>query len=327
MKRRETGLTLGGRMNALLAGILLVWGLTSIPPLSKPVQADEAWTGRGIMDAVFKRHQLFPYVFEEQTMVMMDGAGNRDVRKARRFSRVEKDGTVKYLLVFDDPAEVRGVALLAIRQPSGKTESGIYLPAFGKQLKSSARESRGSHFLGTDFAIEDLTAEILSDYRYERVADRKIDKIPCFVVEAFPQDEEIERSTGYSLRRHFIRQDNFFIVRTDYFDRRGRFSKRQTQHDLKRLHGDMWRANMILMENHKERHKSLIKINRRVFSRDYVPEEMFTSAWLMENRHIQDTEWLLFRQATQPPGQDDDILPAGPDNEARDNKSAGTSEE
>ena len=285
----------GAWVKTLLFGIALIPGLLSVPVFSETVRADETWTGRGIMNEVFKRHQLFPYVFEEQTMIMMDGEGNRDVRKARRFSRVETDGTVKYLLVFDDPAEVRGVALLAIRQQSGNTESGIYLPAFGKELKSNAGESRGNHFLGTDFAIEDLTAEILSDFRYDRTADQKIDKIAYFVVEAFPQDEEIERTTGYSLRRHFIRQDNFFIVRTDYFDRRGRFFKRQTQHDLKRLHGDMWRANMILMENHKERHKSLIKINRRVFSHDYVPPEMFTSAWLLENRHIQGTERRLFR--------------------------------
>ena len=261
------------------------------------------------MDEVFKRHHLFPYVFEAQTMILMDRSGNRDVRMLRRFSRVEKDGTVKYLLVFDNPAEVRGVALLAIRQRSGHRESGIYLPAFGKELISNSGDSRASHLFGTDFAIGDLTPEVLSDFRYARVADRKIDKIIYFVVEAFPQDKEVERSTGYSLRRHFIGQDNFFIVRTDFYDRRGRFFKRQTYHDLKRVDGDMWRANMILMEDLKERHKSLIKINRRVFSHDYVPREMFTSAWLFENRHIQGTERRLFQDVSKSSGKSGDELP------------------
>jgi outer membrane lipoprotein-sorting protein len=280
-------------------GIFAFLFMLSFPAFGETLPTHEKWTGRRIMEEVFTRHELFPYVFEAQTMIMMDGTGNRDVRKARRFSRVEKDGTVKYLLVFDHPAEVRGVALLAIRKCSGVVESGIYLPAFGKDLISSAGEARGTHFLGTDFAIEDLGSEVLSDFRYVRSEDRKINKIAHFVVDAFPKNREIERTTGYSLRRHFVRQDNFFIVRTDYFDRRERFFKRQTLHDLKRVSGGMWRANMILMEDHKERHKTLIKIDRRVFSHDYVPPEMFEHSWLMENRHIQSMECRIFKKGSR----------------------------
>jgi len=295
--------------NTPLTVIVLILGLLFSPVSSGSVQANEIWTGRRIMDEAFKRHEMFPYVFEEQTMILTDGAGNRNVRKLRRFSRVEKDGTVKYLLVFDNPTEVRGVALLAIRHHTGHVETKVYLPAFGKTLKSNAGDNRGSHFLGTDFAIEDLTAEVLSDFRYVRVADLKMNKTSYFVVEAFPQDKQTERTTGYSLRRHFIRQDKFFIVRTDFFDRRGRLSKSQTHHDLKKVSGDMWRANMILMKDYKEEHETLIKISRRVFSNDYVPPEMFTAAWLLENRHIQGTERRLSQDVSRFSGENDDELP------------------
>lgn len=284
--------------NTPLSGILLILGLLSLPVFSKSLQADEILTGPAIMNEVFKRHELFPYVFEKQTMILIDSSGNRDVRKVRRFSRVEPDTTVKYLLTFDYPAEVRGVALLAIRHPSGRIDSKIYLPAFGKELKSISGKSRGSQFLGTDFAVEDLTAEVISDFRYVRKADYKIGKTLYFVVEAFPKDLEIERDTGYGLRRHFIRQDNFYIVRTDYYDPRGRFLKRRTRLNLKVIDGTMWRANMILMENKKDQHKTLIKINQRVFSSDYVPPEIFTSEWLLENRHVQSTEKRLFQDTS-----------------------------
>ncbi len=288
---------------------------------SKPVQADEKWTGRHLMDEAFKRHELFPYVFEEQTMILMDDAEHRDVRKMRRFSRVEKDGTIKYLLLFDNPVEIRGVALLAIHKHSGQEDSWIYLPAFGKELKSITGESRGNHLLGSDFAVADLATEVLSDFRYVREVDQKINKTVYFVVNAFPQDEKIERTTGYSLRRHFIRQDNFFIVRTDYFDRRGRLFKRKTNHDLKIVNGDMWRANMILMEDYKKRHKTLIKITRRVFSHDYVPPEMFTLAWLLENQHIKGAENPLSEDnaslSSKKNEENNEELPDNPLNEAR----------
>ena len=48
----------------------------------------------------------------------------------------------------------------------------------------------------------------------------------------------------------------------------------------------MWRPNTILMENHRKKHKTFIKITERVFSQDYVPPEMFTTDWLLKNRHI-----------------------------------------
>lgn len=256
------------------------------PALSAAAQTGDTRDGRHIMEEVFKRHRLFPYVYEEQTVILMDAAGNRDVRKMRRFSRVEKDGTVKYLLVFDDPAEIRGVAMLAIGKHADQASSGVYLPAFGKELKPNAGHAGGSHFLGTDFAIEDLTTDSLSDFRYTRRPDQVMDKIVCFVLDVVPKETGIERATGCSRRRHFIRQDNFFTVRTEYFDRRGRFVKCQTYHDLKRVDKDMWRANMILMVNHRQQHTSLIKIDRRIFSHDYVPPKTFTAAWILGNRHI-----------------------------------------
>ena len=79
----------------------------------------------------------------------------------------------------------------------------------------------------------------------------------------------------------------------------------------------MWRANMILMENQKETHKTLIKINRRIFSHDYVPAEMFTSTWLLENRHILGKKKGLLQDISRPSTENDDDLPVDPEKEPR----------
>ena len=49
------------------------------------------WSGLQIMREAKRRHEHFPYVFEEQTMVLIDAQGNRSVRKLRRFSRTGDD--------------------------------------------------------------------------------------------------------------------------------------------------------------------------------------------------------------------------------------------
>jgi len=262
-----------------------------------PLFAEGESEGRSIMDKVISQHEFYPYVFEEQTMVLIDNSDNRNVRKLRRFSRVEGDGTVKYLLVFDNPAEIRGVVLLAVWEHSGNVQGEVYLPAFGDKMISASNYGGSSPFLDTDFAVADFTLGNLSDFIYKRQSDVKINKLDCFVVDALPETNEIEQKTGYSQRRHYIRQDNFFLVRTDYFDRRGRFFKKQTWHDLRKVGGNIWRANMVLMENFKTKHKTLIKINRRVFSRDYVPAEMFTPDWLFKGKHLRNNEMPIFKNS------------------------------
>lgn len=238
-------------------------------------------TGVEIMKEVHKRHQQFPYIYEEQSMVMEDRHGDRDTRKVRRYSRVEEDGSMKLLLLFDYPQEIKGVALIANRDADGHTRKFLYLPAFGQQLIESTGEGSNDNFLGTDFTVENLTGEMLSDHYYARRDDRKIDDIKYFILDVYRATDQLTEEVV--LRRHFIRQDNMFITLTHHYDKQGRLSRIQSHHDIKAVDGDMWRANMILMEDKKEQHQSLIKISRRVFSHDYVPAEIFTAEWLYEN--------------------------------------------
>lgn len=270
----------GWASTVLLATLILGVG-------AAPAQDEPRWTAQRIMAEQLRRNEQFPYVYEEQTMVLTDEAGNREVRQCRRFSRVEPDATVKFLLVFDAPEEIRGVALLAVREPDGNTRGGVYLPAFGTALKRPAGDGLGDHFLGTDFTVEDLTTEVRDDYRYERGMDRVLDDVPYFVVEAYPRNEGVRRATARGFRRHLIRKDNFVIVQTDFFDRRARLVKRITRHDLKRVHAQSWRANMLVVNDLREHHRTLLKIDRRVYSRDYVPDEMFEPGYLLANRHVE----------------------------------------
>jgi outer membrane lipoprotein-sorting protein len=237
-------------------------------------------SGEEIMQEVQKRHQQFPYIYEEKSMVMEDRHGDRDTRKARRYSRVEEDGSVKFLLIFDYPQEVKGVALLANRDSEGNTTKYIYLPALGERLIESTGEGSNENFLGTDFSVENLTGEVISEHYYVRRDNRNIDGIEYFILDVYKTGDESKQSIQ---RKHFIRTDNFYITLTHHYDKQGRISRIQSQHDLKAVDGDMWRANMILMEDKKQEHQSLIKISRRVFSHDYVPEEVFTAEWLYEN--------------------------------------------
>jgi hypothetical protein len=234
-------------------------------------------SGRVIMEEVYLIHQQFPFVYEEQSMVLLDRDGQKETRKLKRYSRVEKSGEAKFLLVFDSPEDVKGVAVLANRKSDGQTIQSIYLPAFGPSLITNSGKPSHSNFLGTDFSVENLIGEELEDYNLHRQRDAIVEGIEYYVIDVFQGDSE------QALKRHFILKDILFIARTDFYDETGKLRKSQTQHDLSQVLGEMWRANMLLMQDYRENHQTLIKINKRVFSADYVPSEVFTIEWLFDN--------------------------------------------
>lgn len=261
----------------LLTSCICLLGIHSVH-----AESELPLSGHQIMEEIYQRHEQFPYVYEEQIMILVDRRGNRDTRKLRRYSRMTDNNTVRYMLLFDDPPEVRGVGLLTTRLDAGKSETSIYLPAYGAEFINSIGQRESSNFLGTDFSVQDLMPEVLDDFRYQRQENEVFNEVDYFVIDVYKNDPE----STHLLRRHYVNQESFYITRTDTFDRHGRLHKRQTHHDLKFLGGSMWRANMIRMVDYKTEHESLIKIERRIFSQDYVPIDLFTLEWLVNNQRM-----------------------------------------
>jgi len=267
----------------LLGGLLLLYGQLLLA-------AEQILSGEEIMTEAHTRHEIYPYVFEQQQFVMTDRKGMKTVRQARRYWRLEDDEVFHFLLVFDEPPEVRGVALLASLKPDGTTDGGVYLPAFGPELKTGGENKNATTVMGTDFNVSDLSPENMDSYTYQRQPDTIMQEIPYYTVDALPRTAKDRITSGYKRRRHYVRQSTFFIERTDYFDRHDRLVKRRTQHDLRQVKGNSWLANMTLMENLREDHITLIKIQKRVYSRDYVPSALFRPKTLFSGRHMEAPE-------------------------------------
>ena len=240
--------------------------------------------GRALLDLVYERHQQYPWVYEEQSMILIDQNGHKNTRKLRRYSRVDESGGANFLLVFDSPTDVKGVALLAHREADGQSRQSFYLPALGETFIGNTPGPAGTNednFLGTDYSIENLVGDMLDHHKHVRKDDARINDTDYYVVDV----HELAAITGdLPTRRHYVRKDNLYITRTDHFDELGRLQKRQTSHDLTNVHGDMWRANMMMMDNLQQEHRTIIKIDRRVFSADYVPVEVFSERWIVLNQ-------------------------------------------
>lgn len=260
-----------------LVGCLLL--LVAAPGQSSVLQADAS--AEAIMQAVAMRQQQYPYVYEEQSLVLIDRLGQRTSRQLRRYTRLEEDGSIDFLVVFDAPREVAGVALMSRYRPGEGSQQSFYLPALGPRLITTDDPSGDGFLLGSDFTVESLLGELGESSPMERCPDLSMDERELLCVAVFDDDSA---DNTPPVRRHYVLPDIAFVIRTDYFDDRGEVVRRQTQHDLMPVGGGAWRPNLIQMNNIRLQHRSLLRVERRVFSEDRVPASVFTRDWLFANK-------------------------------------------
>jgi len=258
----------------MMRALLLLIGVVLGGSVVSANAAIETLSGREIVHKSIARHYQYPFVFEAQSMILVDEDGHRDTRQLNRYSRVEKDGTIKFLLRFTDPASIRDTTMLAIIAADGRRSNRIFLPALSPHLMDYRSSDRNGTFLGSDFAVSDLLPDNMEEYSYQRQADVTKGDERWMVVDALPATKAIAQSSGYSKRTLFVRQDNWMIDRIDFFNS-DVLIKRMTRHDLRRINGDSWAANMVLMESFQKRHRSMIKTNNRIFGKDFVPPSLF----------------------------------------------------
>ncbi|MDB2324561.1 outer membrane lipoprotein-sorting protein [Alphaproteobacteria bacterium] len=251
--------------------------------VGKGALADEL-TGRQIMDESSARHDR-DVELELQKMTLRTIDTVEEVRDMRRFVRKE-DGAFKYLMVFDEPAGVSGVALLTWENPEGADDQFLYLPSMGKKLKRIADGGKRNYFMGTDFTYEDLVSESKDKFEYERLEDLTFGDQPAYQVKATPIDEYVKKTTGYNFRTLTILKDSFFIVKTEYFDRRKRPLKVLTATEYGVVEGEMWRASKQTMENFKEKHFTDVESTSRSFDTGDVPKKVFSQRYIKSGKHM-----------------------------------------
>lgn len=215
--------------------------------------------GRALIEESLRRHAPPPDVYEAQALVLSDRQGQLGVRTMSYYARRDATGG-RSLRVIETPAESKGSAIYVGRDaPDGRRRgAAASAPVFG-----------------SDFAVADLEAEQVQDFKYQREADHDLDRVPHHALRAVPASEAVANATNYHERRLYLRKDNLFITRIEYKDRQGRLARRLTFRDPQAEESGAWRASMILMEDLVQGRRSLLKTERRALSAEYVPAGVF----------------------------------------------------
>jgi len=245
----------------------------------------ENLTGKQIFDEILNRHEI-SYASEKQTMTLIDSNGNEENRKVHYYLRTDDDGGKKSLIIFENPSGIRGVALLNWSNKDKEDRQWIYLPAYGNKMKRIAKGGKRNYFMGTNFAYEDLSFPNKDNYQHKRLEDENIDGKDYFVVEISPNNDTEKKESGYSLQRYWIEKERFIITQISFFNRRGKFFKKEILSDFKNISGNMWLPSSLLMENIKEKHSTVLKVLSRGLSEESVPESYFQQRFIISGKYL-----------------------------------------
>ncbi len=182
----------------------------------------------------------------DMVMTLKNKKGQTSSRQIRiRTLEVIGDGD-KSLSIFDEPADVKGTAMLTYSHGLEPDDQWLYLPAIKRVKRISSRNKSGP-FMGSEFAFEDLGSQEVEKYTYKWLRDEPCGELECYVMERVPA----YKYSGYKRQVVWMDKEGYRMMKVDYFDRKNEPLKTLVASDYQQYLGQYWRAGKMEMTNHQ----------------------------------------------------------------------------
>ncbi|PIE43120.1 MAG: outer membrane lipoprotein-sorting protein [Gammaproteobacteria bacterium] len=182
----------------------------------------------------------------DMKMILRNKRGDESVRILRIKGFEMQDDGNKSLTIFDQPADVRGTALLTYAHKVDDDDQWLYLPAL-KRVKRIASKNKSGPFMGSEFSFEDLAGAEVEKYTYKYLRDEKCGNLMCYVVESYP----VDKNSGYTRQISWIDQNEYRTHKVEFYDRKKSLLKTLKLYMYKKYNNKFWRAHKSEMVNHQ----------------------------------------------------------------------------
>jgi len=151
-------------------------------------------------------------------MIITAKGGAVSERVMDQYSKKDSRGNNRMIIVFQEPASVRGTRFLTIEIPGRDNDQWIFLPSLGKVRRIAASEGSGS-FVGSDFSYDDISsADRKADLDTHKVLrEEKFRDRDCYVIESNPKDANYQ----YSKMIQWIEKNTFITYKIELYDKKG----------------------------------------------------------------------------------------------------------
>ena len=167
-------------------------------------------------------------------MILTAKNGGVTERAMDQYSKKDAAGNNRAVIVFQDPASVKGTRFLTMENPGKDNDQWIYLPSLKRVRRIAASEGSGS-FMGTDFSYDDISSadrKVALD-NHKILREEKFKGGDCYVIESVPKDSGYQ----YSKMIQWIDKGNFVTHKVELYDKRGTQVKLLEILELKEIQG------------------------------------------------------------------------------------------
>ena len=218
--------------------------------LSLAVNAVSAETpeekGLAIATEADKRDSGWVNQTADMSMILKNSAGAESTRTmAITTLEVVGDGD-KSLIVFDNPRDIKGTALLSYTHALKPDDQWLYLPAL-KRIKRISSSNKSGPFVGSEYAYEDLTSQEVEKYSYKWLRDEAREGSDCFVVERYPE----YKHSGYTRQVVWLDKTMYQPHRIEFYDRKNAKLKTLDFLNYQQYLGQYYRPDRMQMVNHQ----------------------------------------------------------------------------
>lgn len=191
---------------------------------------------------ILKKVDEVTYAPKDQTykarVILIDKNGRESYREALMYQK----GTNKRLVKFTEPADIRGIGFLSL--PGDMNY--VYLPAF-KRSRHVASHIKNQNFAGTDFTYEDMEALTYSEKWNPELLRQDQSH---YILKLTPKEG---RKSDYSKLVMYVRTDNFYPEKIEYYDKAGNLYKILTRSRIEKVR-NYWIAFETEMKDVKKDH-------------------------------------------------------------------------
>ncbi len=231
---------------------LLIMLLVALPGFNASAQTQEE-KGLTIALEVDRRDSGWGDFQAQMGMLLRNRHGEESLRQMRVKSLETADDGDKSLIVFDEPKDVKGTALLTFSHKVKDDDQWLYLPAL-KRVKRIASRNKSGPFMGSEFAFEDLASQEVEKYTYQYIRDDELDGKPVFINERYPAS----KYSGYTRQLVWVDQKEYIPLKVEYYDRKNALLKTLIFKSYRQYLDRYWRADEMFMENHQTGKSTLL---------------------------------------------------------------------
>ena len=208
------------------------------------------------------------------TLEIINPSGQKRIRKMESWSKTNpKTDETKMLIVFLEPADIKGTKFLLYEHKNREDEMWIYIPAIRK-AKRIAASGKAGPFMGSDFSNYDIGGGEFEDWNYRLIKEENYNGAPCWVIEATAKNKKVIKKSGYKKMVKWVRKDNYIVVRTDCYDRSGELFKKIETNKMEKIEG-IWFETEMTASKLRSGRKSVMKFEKIEVNKG-IPSRMFS---------------------------------------------------